>query len=176
LNRFWFWVWVLFLGETSGHNWKNHKNENFQNIPNMIFYGLKWLSDMISKKASKSPRNFAGELRSENKISQNTFKNTPEDDLDACVLWYNQSFNVKILLWRTLILENFRLFVIMLSGLFLRPPQKNIYKKIQIARIFFSFVLFFPRKTENFQLVWYSFDSPDKEIFIVFFFLLKSSI
>jgi hypothetical protein len=38
---------------------------------------------MISKKASKSPRNFAGELRSENKISQNTFKNTPEDDLDA---------------------------------------------------------------------------------------------
>ncbi len=39
------------------------------------------LSDIISTENSKSP------VKSENKVSQNTFKTTPEDDLDtSCVI------------------------------------------------------------------------------------------
>ena len=44
------------------------------------------LSDIISTKTSKSPgksMEVRGGLRSGNKVSQNTFKNTPEDDLDT---------------------------------------------------------------------------------------------
>jgi len=52
------------------------KNENFQNRPNMTFYGLIWLY-------LGSPRKSRDGLRSGNKASQNTFKNTPEDDLDT---------------------------------------------------------------------------------------------
>ncbi len=40
------------------------------------------LSGIISTKNSKSPGKSGGGLRSGNKVSQNTFKNTPEDDLD----------------------------------------------------------------------------------------------
>jgi len=51
------------------------------------------LSGIISTKTSKSPGKsgevqgspgkYGGGLRSGNKVSQNTFKNTPEDDLDT---------------------------------------------------------------------------------------------
>ena len=55
------------------------------------------LSDIISTKTSKSPGKSSEVrrgLRSGTKISQKTFKNTPEDDLDTL---YNLSFNVKIM-------------------------------------------------------------------------------
>jgi len=47
------------------------------------------LSGIISTKTSKSPgkssevQEVRGGLRSGNKVSQNTFKSTPEDDLDT---------------------------------------------------------------------------------------------
>ena len=41
------------------------------------------LSGIISTKTSKSPEKSRGGLRSGNKVSQNTFKNTLEDDLDT---------------------------------------------------------------------------------------------
>jgi len=41
------------------------------------------LFGIIYTKTSKSPRKSVGGLRSGNKVSQNTFKNTPEDDLDT---------------------------------------------------------------------------------------------
>jgi len=41
------------------------------------------LSGIISTKTSKSPGKPKEGLRSGNKVSQNTFKNTPEDDLDT---------------------------------------------------------------------------------------------
>ncbi len=52
----------------------------------MTFLRLKILFGIISTKTSKSPRKSRrarGGLRSGNKVSQNTFKNTPEDDLDT---------------------------------------------------------------------------------------------
>ena len=45
------------------------------------------LSVIINTKTSKSPGKSGkvrGGLRSGNKVSQKTFKNTPEDDLDTC--------------------------------------------------------------------------------------------
>jgi len=41
------------------------------------------LSGIIYIKASKSPEKFAGGLRSGNKVSENTFKNTSDDDLNT---------------------------------------------------------------------------------------------
>ncbi len=53
----------------------------------MIKYDFLWtkmtLSGIISTKTSKSPGKSRGGLRSGNKVSQNTFKNTPEYDLDT---------------------------------------------------------------------------------------------
>ena len=43
----------------------------------MTLYGI------ISTKTSKIQWKSVGGLRSGNKVSQNTFKNTPEDDLDT---------------------------------------------------------------------------------------------
>jgi len=56
----------------------------------MKTYDFLWskmtLSGIITTKTSKSPgkpKEVRGGLRSGNKVSQNTFKNTPEDDLDT---------------------------------------------------------------------------------------------
>jgi len=52
----------------------------YQKLHNMV---LITLSDIISTKTCKSPGKSGGGLQSGNKVSQNTSKNTPEDDLDT---------------------------------------------------------------------------------------------
>ncbi len=48
------------------------------------FYGLKRLHyGIIYIKTSKGLGKSVGETRSQNKVGQNTFKNTPEDDMDT---------------------------------------------------------------------------------------------
>jgi len=75
-----FLIFLEFLAKI-GQSEKIKKNENFQNRPNMTFLWSKMtLSDIISTENSKSL------VKSENKVSQNTFKTTPEDDLDR--VWF----------------------------------------------------------------------------------------
>ena len=62
------------------------KNENFQNNKYNFLSSEITLSGMISIKTSKSPgksREVRGGLRFGNKVIQNTFKNTSENNLDT---------------------------------------------------------------------------------------------